>query len=1422
MAELQNLVVTGEAVIVGKLRVSGDAEIVAPEAEKAKVAETAQVAQRLASPIIIDGLTVDGSNEVVVAYAVCETAGDEATKTAVLDGFTLVYGAETTVKFINANTAENPTLNINNTQPVPIYYRGSAIPIDYIVSNSTLLFRYNGSEFDVVGEVVTSRVDTLENELQHHGHQISSIEGLQDALDDLADMAPTDHKHEIADVNGLQTALDGKSNDGHKHEISDVNGLQTALNNKAAEDHTHDYAGSSTPGGPATSAEKLNTNAGDETTPVYFKDGVPVPVTSISVSTSGNAATANKANEATTLTGLNATITELNYVDGVTSPIQTQLNNKAESDHEHSYSELNGLPTIPTKVSELANDAGYVTTDTTYTEATGSKAGLMSASDKAKLDTVAENANNYSHPTYTAKGNGFYKVTVDGTGHVSGTTEVTKADITGLGIPAQDTTYSEATDAKAGLMSAADKAKLDDIAENANNYVHPTHTAKSNGFYKVTVDSSGHVSGTAAVTKDDITGLGIPAQDTTYSEATTSKSGLMSSGDKTKLNNIEAGANKTVVDTELSETSTNPVENRVVYGMLENIVTEFGDAIDGINSTLESHDHDGRYYTESETDALLAKKETAGAAATALTNAKGYTDEKIGALTTIVNGKETAGAAAQALKDANKYTDDKIDELIGTASETRDTLGELSDAIKDNADTIEALETIAAGKAPLVHGHDDATTSTAGFMTAADKSKLDGIASGANKYTHPTHTAAASGMYKVTVDGSGHVTATSAITKNDIIGLGIDAENTTYDEATTSTAGLMSASDKSKLDGIASGANKYTHPTHTAKSNGFYKVTVDSSGHISGTAAVTKDDITGLGIPAQDTTYSNATTSKAGLMSTTDKSKLDGIAENANNYSHPTYTSKSSGFYKVTVDGTGHVSGATAVTKADITGLGIPAQDTTYSEATTSAAGLMSASDKTKLNGIASGAEVNQNAFSNVTVGSTTIAADSKTDTLTFVAGSNVTITPDATNDKITIAATDTTYGAATTSAAGLMSTDDKSKLDGITAGANKYTHPSYTAKSAGFYKVTVDASGHVSAATAVAKSDITALGIPAQDTTYSAATTSAAGLMSADDKSKLDGIASGANKYTHPSYTAKSAGFYKVTVDASGHVSAATAVTKSDITGLGIPAQDTTYSAATTSAAGLMSADDKSKLDGIAAGANKYTHPTHTAAASGLYKVTVDGSGHVTATTAVTKSDITALGIPAQDTTYSLSSFGITSTAAELNYVDGVTSNIQTQLNGKVDLMPYEYTKNVNFGSTGLLYIGKFKIYDSQITVDITATTSTTYSGKLVIATQNYNLLKATVYGDASNTIAPNIYIKPCTPNDQFLEIYFQPASWSKNIIHIYTAAAYGAENICQSVTEIPSTATTKPVNALTNAFASASHTHSIATDDQIRALFA
>ena len=97
-------------------------------------------------------------------------------------------------------------------------------------------------------------------------------------------------------------------------------------------------------------------------------------------------------------------------------------------------------------------------------------------------------------------------------------------------------------------------------------------------------------------------------------------------------------------------------------------------------------------------------------------------------------------------------------------------------------------------------------------------------------------------------------------------------------------------------------------------------------------------------------------------------------------------------------------------------------------------------------------------------------------------------------------------HAVATTASAGFMPAD-KVKLDGISAGANKYTHPSYTQRPSGLYKVTVDTYGHVSAAAAVAKADITALGIPGTNTTYGVAMQSANGLMSAADKTKLDGM---------------------------------------------------------------------------------------------------------------------------------------------------------------------------------------------------------------------------------------------------------------------------------------------------------------------------
>lgn len=137
---------------------------------------------------------------------------------------------------------------------------------------------------------------------------------------------------------------------------------------------------------------------------------------------------------------------------------------------------------------------------------------------------------------------------------------------------------------------------------------------------------------------------------------------------------------------------------------------------------------------------------------------------------------------------------------------------------------------------------------------------------------------------------------------------------------------LMTDAESAKLAGIAEGANKYTHPTYTARSSGLYKVTVDAYGHVTEVAPVTKEDITGLGIPGTNTTYSpmsGATSSAAGT---------NGLV--------PAPPAGAQGKF--------------------LRGDGTWQPLVSYGEATATNAGLMSAADKTKLDGLvlATSAEV--------------------------------------------------------------------------------------------------------------------------------------------------------------------------------------------------------------------------------------------------------------------------------------------------------------------------------------------------------------------------------------------------------------------------------------------------------------------------------
>lgn len=157
---------------------------------------------------------------------------------------------------------------------------------------------------------------------------------------------------------------------------------------------------------------------------------------------------------------------------------------------------------------ELAKKVGKVTV-------AGSGNAVTTASISGDTLTLTKGAtyNNYVHPAGSApsKSSGFYKFSTDSTSHVASVTAVAKSDITALGIPGQDTTYGNATQSTSGLMSAADKTKLDGISTGANKYIHPTGEAanKTLGLYKIATDATSHVKQVAAVTKKDITDLGI-------------------------------------------------------------------------------------------------------------------------------------------------------------------------------------------------------------------------------------------------------------------------------------------------------------------------------------------------------------------------------------------------------------------------------------------------------------------------------------------------------------------------------------------------------------------------------------------------------------------------------------------------------------------------------------------------------------------------------------------------------------------------------------------------------------------------------------------------------------------------------------------------------------------------------------------------
>lgn len=260
------------------------------------------------------------------------------------------------------------------------------------------------------------------------------------------------------------------------------------------------------------------------------------------------------------------------------------------------------------------------------------------------------------------------------------------------------------------------------------------------------------------------------------------------------------------IDSVLSSTSENPVQNKVVTEALDN-----------------------KLNVEDIADWAKADEKPM------------YTASEVGA--------DTQGAADTALSSAKNYTDTKISDLVNGAPETLDTLKEIADALSDNKDVVEALDTaigskantsdltahtwnknnphvvtksqIGLGNVPNVATNDQTPTytDTTTFSTLTSGEKLSTAFAKiklaiSNLIIHIANTSNPHSVTKSQI-GLGNVenktsaTIRSELTKSDVttaLGYTPPTTNTTYSNATTSTSGLMSSIDKIKLDGIASGA----------------------------------------------------------------------------------------------------------------------------------------------------------------------------------------------------------------------------------------------------------------------------------------------------------------------------------------------------------------------------------------------------------------------------------------------------------------------------------------------------------------------------------------------------------------------------------------------------------------------------------------
>ncbi len=575
------------------------------------------------------------------------------------------------------------------------------------------------------------------------------------------------------------------------------------------------------------------------------------------------------------------------------------------------------------------------------------------------------------------------------------------------------------------------------------------------------------------------TGAITAAQIATAVEAA-SDSNTFTDADHSKLNAIEASATADQTDSEI----------KTAYENNSN-TNAFTDAeqskLSGIASGAEVNVKADFNETNTNSDAFIQNKPTIPTNNNQLTNGAGFTTNQ---------GTVTGVSGTSPITSSGGTTP-----AIGISAATTSAAGSMSSADKTKLDGVETNATAdqtAAEIRTLVESASDSNV-----FTDADHTKLNGIESSA--------TADQTGAeIKSLYEGESNTNAFTDAEQTKLSNIETSADVT--DATNVNAAGAVMNSDldgKGELlvgDGsgdpsaLAVGTNGYVLKANSTTATGLEWAAVTSGDSnqnafsnvaVSGQSTVAADgstDTLNVAAGSNVTITTNASSDTVTISSTdtnttysvgdggltqnnfTDaqKTKLDGIessatadqtaseirtlvesASDSNVFTDADHSKLNAIEASADVTDATNVNAAGAVMNSDLDGKGELLVGDGSGDPSTLAAGTngyvlkANSSTATGLEWTAAGAggDTNQNAFSNIAVsGQSTVAADSTTDTFTLVAGTNVTLTTDASNDAITITSTDTntTYNVGDGGLTQNNFTDAlKTKLDGIAASAN-------------------------------------------------------------------------------------------------------------------------------------------------------------------------------------------------------------------------------------------------------------------------------------------------------------------------------------------------------------------------------------------------